>query len=54
MNISVLIVTIFIFLNNLGYAIYELKNQNKLAGICVIILSIIMIVFVNYSTFIFR
>ena len=51
MNIAILLVTIYIFLNNLGYAVYEFQNQNKLAGVCTIILNIFMIIFVNYATF---
>lgn len=51
MNIAILLVTIYIFLNNVGYAIYEFQNNNKLAGICTILLNIFMIIFVNYVTF---
>ena len=51
MNIAILLTTIYIFLNNIGYAIYELKSNNKLAGVFTILLNIFMIIFVNYSTF---
>ncbi len=51
MNIAILLVTIYIFLINIGYAVYEFQNQNKLAGICTILLNHFMIIFVNYSTF---
>lgn len=51
MNFAILLVTIYIFLTNLGYAIYEFQNKNKLAGVCTIILNLFMIIFVNYSTF---
>ena len=55
MTISVLLLTIFIFLNNIGYAVYEIKEKkNKLGGTCVMILAIIMILFVNYAMFIFK
>ena len=51
MNIAILLVTIYIFFNNIGYAIYEFQKQNKLAGVCTILLNMFMIVFVNYATF---
>ena len=51
MNLAILLVTIYIFLDNLGYAIYEFQNKNKIAGICTIILNVFMIIFVNYVTF---
>ena len=52
MNIAILLTTIYIFLNNIGYAIYEFNsNNNKPAGIFTILLNIFMIIFVNYSTF---
>lgn len=53
MNFTILLITIFIFLNNIGYSVYEFKNKNKLAGVCTIILNIFMIIFVNYTTFTF-
>lgn len=53
MNLTILLITIFIFLNNIGYSVYEFKNKNKLAGICTIILNIFMLIFVNYATFTF-
>ena len=49
--IAILLITIYVFLNNLGYAIYEFQNKNKMAGIFTIILNIFMIIFVNYTTF---
>ena len=51
MNIAILLVTIYIFFNNIGYAIYEFQNKNKLAGVCTILLNVFMIIFVNYATF---
>ena len=51
MNIAILLVTIYIFLINIGYAVYEFQNQNKLAGVCTILLNLFMLIFVNYSTF---
>lgn len=51
MNLAILLVTIYIFLNNIGYAVYEFQNKNKLAGVCTIILNLFMVIFVNYSTF---
>lgn len=51
MNIAILLVTIYIFLDNIGYAVYEFQNQNKVAGVWTILLNIFMIIFVNYVTF---
>ena len=51
MNYAILLITLYIFLNNIGYAVYEFQNKNKLAGVCTILLNIFMIIFVNYSTF---
>ena len=51
MNLAILLVTIYIFLDNIGYAVYEFQNKNKMAGICTIILNLFMIIFVNYVTF---
>lgn len=51
MNIAILLTTIYIFLNNIGYAIYEFQNKNKVAGVWTILLNIFMIIFVNYATF---
>ncbi len=53
MTRTILLITIFIFLNNIGYSVYEFKNKNKLAGICTLILNIFMIIFVNYTMFTF-
>ena len=51
MNIAILLVTIYVFLNNIGYAAFEFKNNNKTAGTWTIILNLFMIIFVNYATF---
>ena len=51
MNLAILLVTIYIFLDNLGYAVYEFQNKNKMAGVCTIILNLFMIFFVNYVIF---
>ena len=51
MNLAILLVTIYIFLDNLGYAVYEFQNKNKMAGVCTIILNLFMIIFVNYVIF---
>lgn len=51
MNIAILLVTIYVFLSNIGYAVYEFQNKNKLAGVYTILLNIFMIIFVNYVTF---
>ena len=51
MNLAILLVTIYIFLDNIGYAVYEFQNKNKMAGVCTILLNVFMIIFVNYVTF---
>ena len=51
MNLAILLVTIYIFLDNIGYAVYEFQNQNKMAGVFTILLNLFMIFFVNYVTF---
>jgi len=51
MNLAILLVSIYIFLDNIGYSIYEFQNQNKKACFCTIILNIFMIIFVNYVVF---
>ena len=51
MNLAILLVTIYIFFINIGYAVYEIQNKNKLAGVCTILLNLFMIIFVNYVTF---
>lgn len=51
MNLAIFLVTVYIFLNNIGYAIFEFQSNNKLAGICTIGLNIFMIIFVNYASY---
>ena len=51
MNTCALIICITIFLNSLGYSFYEFKNKNKLAGISVIILSLITTGLFTYAIF---
>ena len=42
MTIFILLISIFVFCDTIGYAIYEFKhNSNKLGGISIIIISII-------------
>ena len=54
MTFSIFLLTLFIFLDNIGYGVYEIKEKkNKLGGFCVIAIATIMIVFVNYSMIIF-
>ena len=38
MNLAILLVTIYILFINIGYAVYEFQNNNKLAGACTIII----------------
>ena len=52
MTLSILIISILIFI---GYGIYEIKeNNNKLGGICVIVVAIVMVIFVNYAMITFK
>lgn len=51
MYFTILLITILIFLNNLGYCIYAFQQKNKLAGISTLVLNLFMIIFVNYATF---
>ena len=51
MNLAILLVTIYIFFINIGYAVYEFQSKNKLAGICTVLLNLFMIIFVNYVIF---
>lgn len=54
MFITILLTTILIFLNNLGYIVYEFQNKNKFAGFCTLILNIFMIIFVNCAIYNFK
>lgn len=54
MNLAILLVTIYIFLDNTGYAVYEFQQKNKTAGVWTIILNVFMIIFVNYTAFTFN
>lgn len=53
-NLSIFLISIYIFLETLGYGIYEFKNKNKLGGSIVLALSIFMILFVNISAMNFK
>ena len=51
-GITILLITIFIFLENIGFSIYEFKEKNnKLGAVFVIILNLTMIILVNYFMF---
>lgn len=54
MNITVLLISLYIFINAISYGIYEIKNDNKFGGIVIISLNIFMIIFVNICTFNFN
>ena len=48
-----LIITLYILLKTIGYAIYEIKEQNnKTGGIVIISFSILVVIFVNIMMFI--
>lgn len=54
MNITVLLISLYVFINTISYGIYEIKNDNKFGGFVIITLNIFMIFFVNISTFKFN
>ena len=54
MNITVFLISLYIFINAISYAIYEIKNDNKFGGFVIISLNIFMIIFVNFCTFRFN
>ena len=54
MNLTIFLISIFIFINTIAYSIYELQHQNKFAGVVVSILAIFMIIFVNMVMFNFN
>ena len=55
MTFSIFLLTLFIFLDNIGYGIYEIKEKkNKLGGICVIAVATVMVIFVNFSMILFK
>lgn len=53
-NFSVLLISVYVFLETISYGIYEFKNENKLGGIVIFILSLFMILFVNICAFRFK
>ena len=47
-----LIFTLYILLKTIGYAIYEIKEQNnKIGGIVIISFSILVVIFINVMMF---
>lgn len=54
MNLTIFLISVFIFINTIAYSIYELQHQNKFAGVVVSILAIFMIIFVNIVMFNFK
>lgn len=53
-NLSILLISIYVFLETIGYGIYEFKNENKFGGSIVCVLSLFMILFVNICVFKFK
>lgn len=53
-NISILLMSIYIFIDTISYGVYEFQNNNKFAAITVFILSFLMIILVNISIFRFK
>lgn len=54
MKIIICIFTIVILINSIRYSIYEIKNQNKIAGITVCLLGIFQLIFTNMTIFLFN
>ncbi len=52
MRILVIILSIIIFIKTLSYGFYELKDENKVGGITVIVISIIALVLPNVMVYI--
>ena len=47
--ITIFLITIYIFIDNIGYSIFEFReNNNKLGAVFIIILNLAMIISVNY------
>ena len=45
MLFTVLILSVFVFIKTLGYAIYEYKeNSNKIAGIIIMVLAVVCLI----------
>ncbi len=53
-NLSIFFISLYIFLETIGYGIYEFNNENKFASVIVNILAIFMIIFVNITMFNFK
>lgn len=53
-NLSIFLISLYIFLETIGYGFFEFKNENKLGGSIILILSVFMIIFVNISVFYFK
>lgn len=46
MYILIFLISLIIFADAISYAIYEIKNnQNKFGGICIIVLSVVALIF---------
>ena len=49
-NIVFFIITFYILLRTIAYGLYEIKNKNnKVGGICVILLTIFSVIFSNFQ-----
>lgn len=47
-NLFFLLITIFVLLRTIGFAVYEIKElDNKVGGVVVICFSILVVIFVN-------
>lgn len=52
MRILVIILSIIIFIKTLSYGMYELKKENKVGGITVIVISIVSLILPNVMVYI--
>ncbi len=53
-DLSIFFISLYVFLETIGYGVYEFKNQNKFGGSIVCILSVFMVIFVNVCVFRFK
>ena len=52
-NFSILLISLYVFLETLGYGIYEFKNQNKLGGSIVCVLFLLTFVHLDLNRIVF-
>lgn len=52
MKILIFILSVIIFIKTLSYGLFELKNENKISGAIVVLVSIVSLVFPNIMVYI--